>query len=111
MHLKEIADEDDAKVALAVYKHWREDSKIEDESELHSGVSASKRSANQTNQTIRKVIREICMERGGSAGIDQIYNRAIDLGITEPQVDEVISSMSISGEIFSPRGGTYSFVR
>jgi len=108
MHLKDVADETDAGVALAVYKHWRDDSKIEDESELQSGVSASKKNA---NQTIRRVIREICMERGGEAEINQIYNRAIDIGISESQVDDVISSMSINGEIFSPRGGTYSFVR
>ena len=108
MHLKHTADENDAKMALAVYKHWREDSNIEDESEIHSGVSASKRNI---DRNVRKIIRGICMERGGTADIDEIYNRATDLGINEGQVDGVISSMSISGEIFSPRGGTYSFVR
>ena len=108
MHLKHTADENDAKMALAVYKHWREDSNIEDESEIHSGVSASKRNI---DRNVRKLIRGICMERGGTADIDEIYNRATDLGINEGQVDGVISSMSISGEIFSPRGGTYSFVR
>ena len=38
MHLREEANLDDAKTALAVFKHWREESAIEDESELYSGV-------------------------------------------------------------------------
>ena len=108
MHLKHVADETDANVALAVYKHWRDDSRIEDESELQSGVSASKRNI---NQSIRKIIRGICEERGGEAEITLIYNRARDFGLVESQVDDVISSMSINGEIYTPRGGTYRFAR
>ena len=108
MHLKQVADETDANVALAVYKHWRDDSRIEDEAELQSGLSASKRNI---NQSIRKIIREICEERGGEAEITLIYNRARDFGIVESQVDDVISSMSINGEIYTPRGGTYRFAR
>ena len=108
MHLKQVADETDANVALAVYKHWRDDSRIEDEAELQSGLSASKRNI---NQSIRKIIREICEERGGEAEITLIYNRARDFGLVESQVDDVISSMSINGEIYTPRGGTYRFAR
>ena len=108
IHLKQVADETDANVALAVYKHWRDDSRIEDEAELQSGLSASKRNI---NQSIRKIIREICEERGGEAEITLIYNRARDFGIVESQVDDVISSMSINGEIYTPRGGTYRFAR
>ncbi len=106
MHLNEVATSHDARVALAVFKHWREESGIEDESELHSGVSVRVRS---NNSTIRQMIREICSERGGIAERTQIYNSAISRGITESEVDNVISRMLTSGELFSPRMDHFSF--
>ena len=57
MHLRDVATADDAKVALAVFKHWREESGIEDESELHSGVSVRARS---NNTAIMQMIRDVC---------------------------------------------------
>jgi replicative DNA helicase Mcm len=108
MHLRQEANVDDAKVALAVFKHWREESAIEDESELYSGVSAKVRNA---NTVVRSIIREICSEGDGTAQITEIYNRASVRRITENTVDETISRMSISGEVFSPRNDVYQFAR
>jgi len=108
MHLRQEANADDAKVALAVFKHWREESGIEDESELYSGVSARVRNA---NSVVRSIIREICSEGNGTANITEIYNRASVRRITETTVDETISRMSISGELFQPRNNEYSFAR
>ena len=71
MHLRDIATSDDAKVALAVFKHWREESGIEDESELHSGVSPRTRS---NNSAIRQIVRDLCSEHDGTVEKSQIYN-------------------------------------
>ena len=107
MHLREVATKEDAKVALAVFKHWREESGIEDESELHSGVSVRVRS---NNTSIRNMIRDICTNSPqNTAEKTQIYNLAIQQGISEDEVDKVISGMLRSGELFSPRMDIFSF--
>ncbi len=107
MHLREVATKEDAKVALAVFKHWREESGIEDESELHSGVSVRARS---NNTSIRNMIRDICTNSPqNTAEKTQIYNLAIQQGISEDEVDKVISGMLRSGELFSPRMDIFSF--
>ena len=108
MHLRDVATADDAKVALAVFKHWREESGIEDESELHSGVTVRSRS---NNSTVRQMVRDVCSQHGGVADRSQIYNLAIDKGISEHEVDAVLSKMLTSGELWSPRIDQFSFVR
>jgi len=108
MHLREVATADDADVALAVFRHWREESGIEDESELYSGVSARVRNA---NAVVRQLVRDICVERDGKANLDEIYNRAASTNIPETTVDEVLSRMRMSGELFSPTNDVYSFAR
>ena len=108
MHLREVATADDADVALAVFRHWREESGIEDESELYSGVSARVRNA---NAVVRQFVRDICAERDGKANLDEIYSRAASTNIPETTVDEVLSRMRMSGELFSPRNDVYSFAR
>jgi len=108
MHLREVATADDADVALAVFRHWREESGIEDESELYSGVSARVRNA---NAVVRQLVRDICVERDGKAHLDEINSRAASTNIPETTVDEVLSRMRMSGELFSPRNDEYSFAR
>ncbi len=106
MHLRDIATANDAKVALAVFKHWREESGIEDESELHSGVSVKARS---NNSAIMQIIREVCSENGNIAERTEIYNQAIKRNIPEGEVDKVISRMLTNGQLFSPRIDQFSF--
>ncbi|MFL2493680.1 MAG: ATP-binding protein [Candidatus Thalassarchaeum sp.] len=108
MHLKDTATGEDAGVALAVFRHWRDESGIEDDSELYSGVSATARS---NNTTIRNIIREICHSGDGTANITDIYNSASSRKITETTVDDVLQRMLMSGELFSPRNDFYSFAR
>ena len=108
MHLRDVASSEDAKVALAVFRHWREESGIEDESELHSGISASARA---TNTVVRSILREICSEGDGTAHITDIYNRASVRKLPETTVDDVLAHLRMSGEVFSPRNEVYSFTR
>ena len=108
MHLRDTATGEDAGVALAVFRHWRDESGIEDDSELYSGVSATARS---NNTTIRNIIREICHSGDGTANITDIYNSASSRKITETTVDDVLQRMLMSGELFSPRNDFYSFAR
>jgi DNA replicative helicase MCM subunit Mcm2 (Cdc46/Mcm family) len=108
MHLRDTASSEDARVALAVFRHWREESGIEDESELFSGVSASART---TNALVRSIIRDICSEGDGTANLTEIYNRASVRKVPDTTVDDVLSHLRMSGEVFSPRNDVYQFAR
>ena len=108
MHLRDTATGEDAKVALAVFRHWRDESGIEDDSELYSGISATARS---NNTTIRNIVRDICHSGDGTASVTDIYNAASARKIPETTVDDVLQRMLVSGELFSPRNDIYSFAR
>ena len=105
MFLREDATAEDAKVALAVFKHWREESGIEDESEF-SGTSVKQRN---TSVIIKNIIRDICTENGNNATKIEIYNRALAKKIDEFTVDRIISQMRASGVLFQPKNDEYSF--
>ena len=60
---------------------------------------------------MRQLVRDICVERDGKAHLDEIYNRAASINVTEPTVEEVLSRMRMSGELFSPTNDVYSFAR
>jgi len=107
MHLREIATADDAKMAMAIFRHWREEAGIEDESELMSGVSVSQRNA---GNVVRAVLRDLCTDKG-VAELTNILNRCENRGVKNFQVEEVLSKMLQSGELFSPRIEEYSFAR
>jgi len=107
MHLRDIATADDAKMSLAIFRHWREEAGIEDESELMSGVSVGQRNA---GNVVRAVLRDICTNKG-KAELTEVLNRCENRGIKEYQVEEVLSKMLQSGELFSPRTDEYSFAR
>ena len=105
MFLREDATAEDAKVALAVFKHWREESGIEDESE-YSGVSVRQRN---TSTIISQIVRDICAENNNVATITSIYNRALVKKIDESTVDNIIQQMRRSGILFSKKNDEYSF--
>ncbi len=107
MHLQEVATVENAKVALAVFRHWREESGIEDESELHSGVSVRARS---NNSVIMNMVRDICSEKG-EADLTEIYNLALPRKISETEVDRVVSKMLQTGELYEASTDTYRFTR
>ena len=109
MHLRDIASEEDADMAIAIYKHWRAEANIEDESELHSGISAQNR---RVKGAVRGIIRQLCSESPkGETSRNEIYNESLKMKIPEHIVDQVISRMNKSGEIYSPRLDIFSFVR
>ena len=105
MFLREDATAEDAKVALAVFKHWREESGIEDESEF-SGTSVKQRNI---SVVVKNIIRDICTENGNIATKNSIYNRALAKKIDELTVDRIISQMRASGILFQPKNDEYSF--
>ena len=107
MHLREVASADDAKMALAIFRHWREEAGIEDESELASGVSVSQRNA---GNTVRSIIRDLCSDKG-IAELTEILNRSETRGVNEYQVEEVLSRMLQGGELFEISHERYSFAR
>tara|TARA_B110000263_G_scaffold157200_1_gene136570 strand:- start:5857 stop:8019 length:2163 start_codon:yes stop_codon:yes gene_type:complete len=107
MHLQEVATVENANVALAVFRHWREESGIEDESELHSGVSVRARS---NNSAIMNMVRDLCSEKG-EADLVKVYNLALPRKISENEVNRVISKMLQNGELFESSTDKYRFAR
>ena len=107
MHLQEVATVENANVALAVFRHWREESGIEDESELHSGVPVRARS---NNSAIMNMVRDICSEKG-EADLTEIYNLALPRKISESEVDRVIGKMLQTGELYEASTDTFRFTR
>jgi len=106
MFLREDATSEDAKVALAVFKHWREESGIEDESEF-SGTTVKERNK---SMIVKNIIRDICLENNNLAEINSIYNRALAKNIDELTVTNIIKQMRSSGILFQPKNDHYSFV-
>ena len=106
MFLREDATSEDAKVALAVFKHWREESGIEDESEF-SGTTVKERNK---SMIVKNIIRDICSENNNLAEINTIFNRALAKNIDELTVSKIIKQMRNSGILFQPKKDHYSFV-
>ena len=106
MYLREDATSEDAKVALAVFKHWREESGIEDESEF-SGTTVKEKNK---SMIVKNIIRDICLENNNLAEINSIYNRALAKNIDELTVTNIIKQMRSSGILFQPKNDHYSFV-
>ena len=106
MYLREDATSEDAKVALAVFKHRREESGIEDESEF-SGTTVKERNK---SMIVKNIIRDICLENNNLAEINSIYNRALAKNIDELTVTNIIKQMRSSGILFQPKNDHYSFV-
>ena len=103
MHLRDTATSEDAKVAIAVYAHWRTESNIEDESAMFSSISTVERNS---PRIVREIVRDICSERT-TAELKEIYNRASVQNITNQMVDDVLSKLRMSGELFSPSNDVY----
>jgi replicative DNA helicase Mcm len=106
MYLRSEAIAEDAKVALAVFKHWREESGIEDESE-YSGHSVRQRN---TSTIVNQIVRDICAENNNVATINSIYNRALIKKIDERTVDDIIQKLRTNGTLYSQKNDEYSFV-
>ena len=106
MYLREDATSEDAKVALAVFKHWREESGIEDESEF-SGTTVKEKNK---SMIVKNIIRDICLENNNLAEINSIYNRALAKNIDELTVTNIIKQMRSTGILFQPKNDHYSFV-
>ena len=106
MFLREDATSEDAKVALAVFKHWREESGIEDESEF-SGTTVKEKNK---SMIVKNIIRDICSENNNLAEINTIFNRALAKNIDELTVSKIIKQMRNSGILFQPKKDHYSFV-
>ena len=105
MHLRDIGTEIDAKVAIAVFRHWRSEGNVEDESEFHSSRAAKRISP---DKVVRQIITKLCEDKG-EASIEEIYEAANKKEIEHFEVDRIISKLRQGGLLFSPREGAYSF--
>ena len=105
MHLRDIGTEKDARVAIAVFKHWRSEGNIEDESEFHSSRAAKRINP---DKVVRQIITKLCEEKG-EALIEEIYDASKKKEIKPFEVDRIIGKLRQGGILFSPRDGAYSF--
>ena len=105
MHLRDIGTEKDARVAIAVFKHWRSEGNIEDESEFHSSRAAKRINP---DKVVRQIITKLCEEKG-EALIEEIYDASKKKEIKPFEVDRIIGKLRQGGLLFSPRDGAYSF--
>ena len=107
MHLREVATITDAKMAISIFKHWREESNIRDEAELQTGISKAGQSS-----IVKQIMREISVENDGKMPISKILDRAMLNGVDEATVRTLVSKMQQNGIIYQPPNtpGTYEFV-
>ena len=80
------------------------------ESEIPSGTPASR---NTTEDIVRRILKDICLEGDGTAHINHIYEAAFHKAnqIEKGDVDDVLSHIMMIGEVFSPRNDVYQFSR
>ncbi len=100
MGLREEAGVEDAKIAIALYKHWRYELMGDeyDELTIQTGETTRKRSA---DRVVSGIVRNLCRERGECHTID-IYNTADDAGFDEDTVDRVLRALQQRGTLYSP---------
>jgi replicative DNA helicase Mcm len=106
LYLREEATIEDAKLAIAVVKHWRHAASGDefDEITLRTGVTRNKRSA---ERVITSVVRNLIREMGGECTTTDVYNVAIEQGFDEETADRVLSTLHTRGTLFSPRLGLW----
>lgn len=106
LFLRDVATIEDAKVAIAVVKHWRQiDQAGEfDEISLRTGMTRDKRSA---ERTIHSIVRNLCRELGGECQTFQVYNSAGEQGFDEDTVDRVLNTLANRGSLYRPRMDTW----
>ena len=106
LYLREEATIEDAKLAIAVVKHWRHEASGDefDEITLRTGVTRNKRSA---ERVITSLVRNLIRELGGECTTTEVYNVAIEQGFDEETADRVLSTLHTRGTLFSPRLGLW----
>ena len=105
MHLRDIGTEKDAEVAIAIFKHWRTEGNVGDESEFHSERAAKQI---KPDKVVRQIITKLCEEKG-EALIKEIYEASKKSKIKPFEVDRIIATLRQGGILFNPREGVYSF--
>ncbi len=99
----------DAKRAIALLKHCLTQVGIDPETgeididRISTGISASTRNKIVTIKEIISVLEQ--RVEGKTIPIEDIVAEALEKGITEDKVEEVIDKMKREGEIFEPRRG------
>ena len=76
---------------------------------MRSGVESQISDSNAS--LVRKICNNICAEGDGKAPLNHIYREAANANVSECVVDEVLSQMRMTGELFSPTNDVYSFAR
>ena len=102
LYLREEATIEDAKMAIAVVKHWRHEAAGDefDEITLRTGVTRNKRSA---ERVITSVVRNLIREMGGECATTDVYNATTERGYDEDTTDRVLATLRTRGTLWCPR--------
>ena len=106
MHLRNEVLEDDAEMAVAIFKHWRNEEGGETISDRSTGSPYAKR---QIMIRTLDIIRDINQETGDDAFTNDIYSRALALNpqIQPNEVDTAIQQLSQDTQIIMPYPGRW----
>ncbi len=113
--LSTVVTKDDAKKAISLVMHCLEQLGVDpdtgkmDIDRLTTGVTASTR--NQVHM-IKKIIKELSELTGETlVSEEDIIAKAVESGISEEKVEEVIEKLNRLGDIFRPKPGFYSIMK
>jgi replicative DNA helicase Mcm len=111
-HLAEFVEVRDAQVAIKIMKYYLtqvgfdEDTKSFDIDKIVSGVTASKRGK---IMEVKNTLVDLESKLGKLIPKEEL-EKAIGDKLTKPELDEVLTKLSISGDIFSPKRGFIQLV-
>lgn len=75
---------------------------------ISTGIGASQR---ERIGKVKEIIRKLSEQQGGPAAIENVVQAAIEEGMKESEVEEVIERLKRSGDVFEPRRGFVSWTK
>ena len=109
IRLSETVTVEDTRKAIGLLKHCLSEVGMDPETgqididRIGSGITASTRGS---ILQVRDIIFDLCDQKQGAISIEEdLKAKVFDKGITEQKLDEAVSKLKRSGDIFSPKNG------
>ena len=105
MNLRDEVIGEDADMAIAIFRHWREEENVGSVAEMSTGSSHGPA---QMNRIVMKIVKDIVSETGKDAMQNEIYSRALTMGIEDTiAIDSAIQRLSIDTQLLMSRPGQW----
>ena len=103
MNLRDEVIGEDADMAIAIFRHWREEENVGSVAEMSTGASHGPA---QMNRIVMKIVKDIVSETGKDAMQNDIYSRAMAMGIEDTYaIDDAIQRLSNDTQLLMARPG------